>query len=217
MTKYRPFHVFCLTLALLVCVGPALADALQNETSAPLSAAHLSKINAALKNLPPQSGRFEQILPNGGTAKGQYHMHWPERLRFSYGPQSADAGGSVVTVRGKFVAVQETPRAEPNWFPVALTPLAVLRRAIADGISPSMIVAHQDTPRFVSLTLHDPEGTLPGTATLYFAQPDLHLYAWRLVDVQNLVTQVRLFAEDFPPSLSERLFDIDYDDELEDD
>ena len=173
-----------------------------------LSPARLADINRGLKALPPQSGRFEQIMPNGGLAAGPYHLDWPARLRFAYDDAH---GGAIVTVKGKFVAVQETARAEPNWFPVSLTPLAVLRQAVETGIQPAMVVAASETQEQLSLTLRDPKGDLPGTATLYFTGPDWQLYAWRLVDVQNLVTQVRLSARSYPPALSDRIFDIDYD------
>ena len=173
-----------------------------------LSPARLADINRGLKALPPQSGRFEQIMPNGGLAAGTYHMDWPARLRFAYDDAH---GGAIVTVKGKFVAVQETARAEPNWFPVSLTPLAVLRQAVETGIQPAMVVAASETQEQLSLTLRDPKGDLPGTATLYFTGPDWQLYAWRLADVQNLVTQVRLSARSYPPALSDRIFDIDYD------
>ena len=189
---------------------PALA---QNREQAPaiipnISAARLAEVNRGLKALPPQSGRFTQILPNGGRAGGSYHMDWPARLRFAY---DAASGGAIVTVKGNFVAVQETARAEPNWFPVGLTPLAVLRQAVETGIQPAMLVDAAEEDGFIALSLRDPSGELPGMATLYFSAPDWQLYAWRLVDVQNLVTQVRLSAQTFPPSLSDRVFDIDYD------
>lgn len=194
------------------------AQAEQYAPSAPgVPVALLDKVNLALKSLPVQIGRFEQVLPNGTKAGGRYHMQWPARLRFAYThTQSGADGGSIVTVRDKFVAVQETQRAQPNWFPVSLTPLAVLRAAAQNGISQDMVLSFQDEAVFLSLELHDPSGALPGVATLYFTKDDFRLYAWRLVDVQNLVTQVRLFPEAFPSRLSERLFDIDYDDDFED-
>ena len=80
-------------------------------------AVSVARINQALKALPPMSGRFEQKLPNGSHATGSYAIDWPSRLRFAY-----DGDGGIVTVKGKFVAVQEQPGGEPNWFPVALTP-----------------------------------------------------------------------------------------------
>ncbi len=216
-------------LAALAClvamgfVGDSHAQEAQPQTmtgagidagiDASIDAARLEQINQGLKALPPQSGRFEQILPNGGMAEGRYLMDWPARLRFAYEGQR---GGSVVTVKGKFVAVQETPGAEPNWFPVALTPLAVLRQAVADGIERAMLVEVQTEPAFIALSLRDPSGELPGTATLYFTRPDLQLYAWRLIDVQNVVTQVRLRDRKIHKSLSDSLFDIEYDDVFDD-
>ena len=215
-TTPRPM-LAALALACLIIFGgdgtSSAQEALPETPNSPeIDAARLAQINQGLKTLPPQSGRFEQILPNGGTAQGSYLMDWPARLRFAYDGQS---GGSVVTVKGKFVAVQEAPRAEPNWFPVALTPLAVLRQAVAEGIKPDMLVETRNEARFIALSLRDPSGELPGTATLYFDRTDLQLYAWRLIDVQNVVTQVRLRDREIHKSLSERLFDIDYDSELD--
>ena len=163
--------------------------------AAPLTAADgafVTRINQALKTMPPMSGRFQQKLPNGGHAEGSYAIDWPDRLRFAY-----DGGGGIVTVKGKFVAVQEQPGGEPNWFPVALTPLSVLRRAVADGIAANMVTDLTLREDNYSITLEDPSGELPGTAQLFFTrtggalQGD-RLYAWRLTDVQNLVTMVRL-------------------------
>ena len=169
----------------------------------------LSEINAALKNIPPQSGRFEQSLPNGNMARGTYHMQWPARLRFAY--EGTNDGGSIVTVKGKFVAVQEKPGAEPNWFPVSLTPLSVLRQAVRDGITQDMVRSRDDSDSVIALTLHDPKGELPGEVTLYFTRAELTLYAWRLVDVQNLVTQVRLSQIIPADRLDASVFIIDYD------
>ena len=186
--------------------GPTLAQAAPNDnvpSNVPLAA-----INRALQNLPPQSGRFQQILPNGTQITGEYHMDWPQRVRFSY-----DGGGAVITVKDGFIAVQDTPRAEPNWVPVSLTPLALIRRAIAQGISAAMLVEAEAGDAFWALTLRDPSGDTPGQATLFFTKAETTLYAWRLIDVQNLVTQLRLSGIRPQTNLDPALFHIDYDDE----
>ena len=174
----------------------------------PVDAAWLARINQALKAIPPLSGRFQQKLPNGGHAEGVYAMDWPDRLRFAY-----DVGGeSIVTVKGKFVAVQETPGGEPNWFPVALTPLSVLRRAIAEGIDAPMVTNLSIRTDNYSITLEDPSGDLPGQAELFFTRQGDRLYAWRLTDVQNLVTLVRLSEIIVHEKLANSRFDIIEDD-----
>lgn len=150
--------------------------------------AWLVRINRALSDMPDISGRFEQKQPNGAHAAGSYAIDWPDHLRFAYDHN----GETVVTVKGKFVAVQEKPGGQPNWFPVSLTPLAVIRRAVADGIRTDMVVDITDEGAVYSVTLQDPKGEIPGTASLYFSAANDQLYAWRLVDAQNLVTLVRL-------------------------
>lgn len=211
IVRHSRFYLTCLVLGVGLCglYGLSPMSRIAAQELAPLiSPTRLAEVNQRLKNLPPQSGTFQQVLPNGGRAAGTYHMDWPARLRFAY---DAKSGGAIVTVKGDFVAVQETARAEPNWFPVSLTPLQVLRQAVESGIQPDMLIAASETGGQLSLTLRDPSGELPGTATLYFAAPDWQLYAWRLVDVQNLVTQVRLSVQDYHVALSDRVFDIEYD------
>ena len=166
--------------------------------------AWLGRVNQALQAMPPLSGRFQQTLPNGAHAAGVYAIDWPNRLRFAY-----DIGGeSIVTVKGKFVAVQEVAGAEPNWFPVALTPLAVLRQAISDGISADMVSGFTLRDDNYSITLHDPSEELPGKAELFFTRKGDRLYAWQLTDVQNLVTLVRLSEIITHDALPRSTFDI---------
>ncbi|MCH1542315.1 MAG: outer membrane lipoprotein carrier protein LolA [Alphaproteobacteria bacterium] len=188
---------------LLVMALSLTAISTASASSAPDSA-WMTRINQALQAMPPLSGRFQQKLPNGAHAAGSYAIDWPDRLRFAY-----DVGGeSIVTVKGKFVAVQEVAGAEPNWFPVALTPLAVLRQAISDGISTEMV--HEFTLREdnYSITLHDPSDELPGMAELFFTRKGDRLYAWQLTDVQNLVTLVRLSEIITHETLPRSYFDI---------
>ena len=101
-----------------------------------------------------------------------------------------------MTVKGKFVAVQEQPGGEPNWFPVALTPLSVLtpsHRAGHCARNGDDFTLREDN---YSITLQDPSGELPGTAQLFFTRTGgarrRQALCWRLTDVQNLVTMVRL-------------------------
>lgn len=173
-------------------------------TSPPIDGDTLARVNKALQTMPPLSGKFQQKLPNGGHASGTYAIDFPDRLRFAY-----EVGGtSIVTVKGSFVAVQEAPGGEANWFPVALTPLAVLRQAIGDGIRPDMVSGFKLREDNYSLTLHDPSGELPGLAELFFTRKGDRLYAWRLTDVQNLVTLVRLSEIMTHEALPRSRFDI---------
>ena len=203
--------------------GAALAQT-RKEAQAQKGAQNvpLDEINHALATLQPQSGRFTQSAANGDVVQGRYFMDWPQRLRFAY-----DNDGPVITVRKKFIAIQDTPRQEPNWVPVSLTPLALIRRAVAQGISPAMLVEAERSTGAVhgansnagywALTLRDPEADIGGQATLYFTAADLTLYAWRLVDAQQLVTQVALNRITRHKALDSEVFDISYDDDEDED
>lgn len=195
--------------AFLACFG--FAPTAQAEEATPqMTPEALTQINRALQNLPPQSGRFAQQQANGTDLGGSYHMQWPSRLRFSY-----DGDGPVITVKDNFIAVQERPRAEPNWLPVGLTPLGLIRQAVTAGLRSDMIIAATQNETAWALTLHDPSDATPGQATLYFAKPDMTLYGWHLVDAQNLVTRLWLSEIRVDAKLDERAFDIEYDEDDE--
>lgn len=203
----------------LICglVGSLVVPALAQQAVAPKSAAQnsewVSRINKALQNMPAMSGRFEQRQANGAHAAGTYLIDWPDNLRFAYDVN----GETVVTVKGKYVAIQEKAGGEPNWFPVSLTPLAVIRRAVADGLSANMVRDINDEGGAFSASLFDPTGEVPGVATLYFNSANDRLYAWRLVDAQNLVTLVRLRDIQDHKALDKSLFAIVENDESDDD
>ncbi|MDG1008005.1 MAG: outer membrane lipoprotein carrier protein LolA [Alphaproteobacteria bacterium] len=204
--RHAPIMALIGVLALYVLAFNAMAirGALAIDLAAAPDKAWLARINQSLKAMPPLSGRFQQKLPNGAHAAGSYAIDWPNRLRFAY-----DVGGeSIVTVKGKFVAVQETAGAEANWFPVALTPLAVLRQAINDGIRADMVRDFTLRDDNYSITLTDPSAELPGQAQLFFTRTGDRLYAWQLTDVQNLVTMVRLSEIITHDSLPRNSFDI---------
>ncbi len=209
-----------LTLFATLFIGffePSLARAQGVDADTSLTAAQradwLARVNKSLSSMADMSGRFEQKLPNGGHAAGDYLIDWPQNLRFAYQLN----GESVVTVRGKFVAVQERPGGPPNWFPVSLTPLAMIRQAVAEGISDDMLVGLQIEDAIFAATLRDPSGAAPGQATLYFTRADNQLYAWRLVDAQNTVSLVRLRDITRHEALDKSLFAIVEDDENDDD
>ena len=209
----RPIGVHCAAFlsALVFFVAFISVPSAQAEEAFPqISTEVLTRINNALQNLSPQSGRFAQRQANGTDLRGSYYMQWPSRLRFSY-----DGDGPVITVKDNFIAVQERPRAEPNWLPVGLTPLGLIRQAVASGLRRAMIIDATQNDAAWAITLRDPEEATPGQATLYFAKPDMTLYGWQLVDAQNLVTRLWLSEINVQAKLDERLFAVDYDEDNE--
>ena len=54
-----------------------------------------------------------------------------------------------------------------GWLPVSLTPLALIRQAVADGVQPEMAVAFDAQPSYWALSLKDPSGETPGQRIIF--------------------------------------------------
>ena len=146
------------------------------------------KLEAALRALGPTIGSFEQRSGNGDTLRGRFQMDLPERLRFAY----THGSQAIVTVSGRFIAVQDGPGGEANRFPVSATPLKFFREAHSKGVDAALIAAADDTTKALSVTLRDPKNKSGGQITLYFAKPDMRLTAWHIIDAQNQQTTIVL-------------------------
>lgn len=183
MKSRRIFFALLLWLPIMPVGGQAADDA-----ALAIDAELPQKLEAALRAIGPTSGSFEQQTGNGDTLKGRFHLDLPDRLRFAY----THGSQAIVTVSGRFIAVQDGPGGEANRFPVSATPLKFFRQAHTDGLDPALIAAADETDKAVSVTLRDPKGKSAGQISLFFAKPTMTLYAWRIIDAQNQQTTVVL-------------------------
>ena len=172
---------------------------------------NLAQIKQALAELPAMSGRFEQIDWRGARVGGTFFLALPSRAKFIYdAPTSA-----VITLRGNWLVVQDTPGGEANRFPVGGSPLKLLRDK-AQSLTAKHIAALRqgkdaEVGDAVEIELTDPEGKLAGSLAVQFSLPDWQLRGWWVRDVQGLVTQTQLLDIVYHEALPEKLFFIDED------
>ena len=165
----------------------------------------LTEIRQALWAIPAQQGRFFQRNPNGSLSQGQFHLSLPDKMRFAYDGEP----GSIITIAGRWISVQEEPGGEANRFPVSLTPLKLLRETWAEPIDPANVKAFTIGERTAELSLVDGEGDTPGEIRIIFDYPSMRLLGWQTTDVQNLETQIVLRQVEYVESLPNSTFFVD--------
>ncbi len=214
------FRVLCLFLGIpmlvLVQVFAQAPLQIEKEVQASEKITLLAAVNAVLTNTQPQTGAFTQITPNGTRVSGTYQLMLPDRLRFAYDEAHDGVQNPVVTIAGPWIAVQDRPGAEANRFPVAVTPLQLLRKAGDQSLTPQHIIGQSEDADSVRVTLADPTGDIPGRLTLVLAKPGLELKGWVVVDVQALVTRVELHSIKQVNRLGAEVFYV-YEDESDSD
>ncbi len=181
---------------------PGLEPALNPDLNPALT---LTEIRQALWAIPPQQGRFIQRNPNGSLSQGQVHLSLPDKMRFAYDGEP----GSIITIAGRWISVQEEPGAEANRFPVSLTPLKLLRETWAKPIDRANVKAFTIGEQTAELSLVDGEGDTPGEIKIIFGYPSMKLLGWQTTDVQNLETQIVLRQIGEVESLPNSTFFVD--------
>ena len=172
-------------------------------------ATSLADINAALSDMGDLSGQFVQSTPSGETLNGDFFLSLPDRFRFVYRQGRAQKAQNVVTLRGNWLVVQEFQGGEANRYPVSVTPLNLLVDGRSLRIRPSLLEELNEKGGSVEVALRDPEGNIPGRLVLIFDNTTLRLQGWRLLDIQQQRSTVRLHNVTRHTRLAEENFRID--------
>lgn len=133
--------------------------------------------------------RFVQTTHDGTQLVGTFYLQRPGKLRFEYDPPVED----FVVADGAFIYFYDAELKEQSNAPIGQT-LAdfILRPNLRlDGDLMVRSVRHVgDLMQIEVVQRADPEA---GTLILGFTQNPLSLKKWRIVDPQNLITEVELF------------------------
>ncbi|MEM6627824.1 MAG: outer membrane lipoprotein carrier protein LolA [Pseudomonadota bacterium] len=172
----------------------------------------LAKANASLEGVASAKGGFLQISPDGATARGDFYLRRPGRIRFEY----ADPTPLLIIADGVTVAIEDTELETVDRAPLNSTPLDLfLKKRINLAEDGDVVdVRHVDGRFYVAL--EDNSGEAEGRLILEFSEADFGLQGWTTVDPSGGVTRVALFDIETGVRLPARLFVIE-DPEDEDD
>ena len=187
----------------VVALAPGFAPAFAQAPPA-LSAqdrADVARAEAALNALHTLKARFQQIAPNGSVSDGTAWLQRPGRMRFQYDPPSP-----FLLVAGYGLLVfHDSQLGQTSNIPLGRTPLGLLLREnlkLSGDVTVSQVTR---LPGQVQITLYRTASPGDGSITLIFAEPQMALVSWRVLDAQRQETRIRLsdvqLGGDFDQSL----------------
>lgn len=184
--------------------APPAVENVQPAQDAQTRAAAIAAINAYLNDIETMRARFTQYAPDGSVVGGELSLSRPGRLRFEYDEPSPIR----VIADGTTVAIEDSALETVDRGPLRSTPLWWLLKSQIDIETDAEIAALVSESGYFYVTMRDPEGDMQGEVTFVFAQPDLELREWYVIDALGEVTRVVLNDAARGVTLNPRLFVI---------
>ena len=155
--------------------------------AAPLAAAPLDEVAAALAATRTMTADFVQIAPDGRRATGTMALARPGRIRFDY-----TASTLLIVADGRILSMIDYQVGQVSQWPIRATPLAALLDPAKDLARVARVVG--DTPAGVRVEARDAKHPEYGALVLDFARTatGLALTGWLAKDAQNGLTTVTL-------------------------
>jgi outer membrane lipoprotein-sorting protein len=164
--------------------------------------ADLDRVSAYLNSIHTMAGNFVQVGPDGQMDQGRIYLAKPGRLRFEYSPPSP----IVIVSDGRTVAVGNTKLKTVDRYPLSATPLGLIVSDDIDLAQNPAILAVRHESGLLMIEARTTKNRTKANISLVFADPDLELRQWTVVDDQGLATTVALRGVEEGPVLSDTLF-----------
>lgn len=157
---------------------------------APVTAAPLDDVAAALRATTTMTADFTQTAGNGTVSTGKLTLSRPGKMRFAY-----DKVPLLVVADGKRLVFVDYAVSQVSEWPIGSTPLGIL-------LDPNPDLARVATVTGISngapqVTARDPKHPEYGVLSLAFSRDaaapgGLALTGWTATDAQNNITEIRL-------------------------
>ncbi len=169
-------------------VRPFLIFALLS--AAPVTAAPLDEVAAALRATTTMTADFTQTAGNGTVSTGKLILARPGKIRFSY-----DKLPLLVVADGRRLVFVDYKVSQVSEWPIGSTPLGILLDPNPDLARVATLTGTSNgAPQITARDSKHPEyGTLALTFSRDAAAPGgLALTGWTATDAQNNITEIRL-------------------------
>ena len=150
--------------------------------------ADLDRVSAYLNSIRTLQGDFVQIGPDGQIDQGRFYLEKPGRMRFEYRPPNP----VLIVADGRTVAVANRKLKTVDRYPLSSTPLGLI---LADNIdlqhNNSILAVRHETGALIVEARTSTNRSKPNLS-MVFADPELELRQWTIIDDQGLATTVAL-------------------------
>ncbi|HVU20065.1 MAG TPA: outer membrane lipoprotein carrier protein LolA [Rhizomicrobium sp.] len=181
-------RIVILCLGLLAAAIPAAADPVGRAQFTPAQRADLTRVNAYLNSIRTMTGGFTQIDPNGDVDQGTFAIAKPGKMRFEYKPPTPN----LIVSDGKTVAVENSRLRTVDRYSLSDTPLEIILGDKIDLLNDHSITGVERQQDALIVHARSRGSNAQGNISLVFAEPNLELRQWTVVDNQGLQTTVAL-------------------------
>lgn len=186
MTK--PVRLFLLTTLSLV-FGAGLFAAQSSEAAERIDPAKVQKIEDYINNLGTARARFVQTTHNGTQLVGTFYLARPGKLRFEYDEPIKD----FVVADGTFIYFYDAEAGEQTNAPIGQTLADFILRKKLDLKNEITVTDYKDSSGLIQVEMVQTSDPAAGKLVLGFDKDPLTLKKWRIIDAQDLITEVELF------------------------
>lgn len=173
---------------LFVTLSPGGSRAVELAALPPEQQEDVKRAADYLENLTTLEARFIQLTSNGEEARGELLLARPDRLRFEYDPPHP----LLLVANSGQLLYYDRELKEASYVAVSDTPLWFLLREEIDFADEIDILAVENGPGVLRLTLADPDEPNGGRLTLVFSDNPLQLRQWEVIDGQGIMTRITL-------------------------
>jgi len=181
-TAMRFFFIILTSLFLLAAPSSAHAqDAIDQ--------AKIQQIEDYLNNLTTARARFVQTTHNGTQLVGTFYLDRPGKLRFEYDDPVED----FVVADGFFIYFYDAEAGEQSNAPIGQTLADFILRDKLDFGSDITVKSYKEQGGLIQVELIQTADPEAGELILGFDREPFALKKWRVVDAQDLITEIELF------------------------
>lgn len=184
-------------LAATTCVSFAADTAAQPAATAPAPAPTeqqqaITDVQEYLNSITTLRAKFVQTANDGKQDNGTFYLSRPGRMRIDYDPPNKD----FIVSDGTLIYYYDSKMKQQSSAPISRSLADFFLRkniSLSGDISVSDLKHENNT---IQMTLIQAKNPLAGSLTLLLSDKPLQLLAWRIVDQQGLVTEVRLTSSE---------------------
>jgi outer membrane lipoprotein-sorting protein len=150
--------------------------------------AELDRISAYLNGVATLRGDFVQLDPNGGLEQGSFAISKPGRMRFAYRLPAP----TLIVSDGRTVAVANTQLNTVDRYALSDTPLDLILGDKIDLAHNRSVISITHEGGNVVVNARTSNNRSQANIAIVFAQPELELREWTVIDNQGQKTTTAL-------------------------
>jgi outer membrane lipoprotein-sorting protein len=200
----RLTHALFLVLAAGLATGAGQPPPPRHIEFSEADRADLDRISTYLNSVRTLQGDFVQIGPNGELDQGRFYLQKPGKLRFEYQPPSP----LLIVSDGRWVGVSNSKLNSTTRYPLSSLPFDMLLDDKVDLRRENSIMRVVRQPGTLVIEARTSRNRTKPNIAITFAEPQLELRQWTIIDDQGLPTTVALRNLQVGVALNDSLFVI---------